>query len=143
MTMAKNKTQATSSSVTAFLNKIQDQQLRDDCSVIIDMMRKSSKSEPVMWGNAIIGFGTFHYVYESGREGDRPVIGFSPRKQNITIYLMGGLDQIEAELTKLGKFKTGKGCLYIKSLGDVNPAVLKKVFAMASKEAQRKGAQTA
>jgi hypothetical protein len=96
-----------------------------------------------MWGRSIIGFGTFHYVYESGREGDTILIGFSPRKQNISIYLMGGLNKVEDELSKLGKYKTGGGCLYIKSLSDVNLTVLKKVFAKAFKEAQRKKAHTA
>ncbi len=91
-----------------------------------------------MWGSAIIGFGTYHYVYESGREGDSVLIGFSPRKQNISIYLTGGLDKVENELSKLGKHKTGKGCLYINSLSDVNIAVLRKVFAKAFKEGQLK-----
>ena len=141
--MAENKTKPTKSSVTAFLNKIQDKQLRDDCFALLEMMQKVSNSEPVMWGTAIIGFGTYHYVYESGREGDTVVIGFSPRKQNISIYLMGGLNKVEAELSKLGKFKTGGGCLYIKSLSDVNVGVLKKVFAKAYKEAQRKNVRTA
>ncbi len=141
--MAGNKTKPTRSSVTAFLNKIKDQQLRDDCFAILEMMRKVSNSEPVMWGSAIIGFGTFHYVYESGREGDTVLIGFSPRKQNISIYLMGGLNKVENELSKLGEYKTGKGCLYIKALSDVNVEVLEKVFAKAFKEAQRKSAHTA
>ena len=129
--------------MTAFLNKIQDKQLRDDCFVILEMMHKVSNSEPVMWGSAIIGFGTFHYVYESGREGDTVVIGFSPRKQNISIYLMGGLNKVEDELSKLGKYKTGKGCLYIKSLSDVNVEVLKKIFDKAFKESKRKNVHTA
>jgi hypothetical protein len=141
--MAENKTKPSKGSVTAFLNKIKDRQVRDDCFAILDMMQKVSNLEPVMWGSAIIGFGTRHYAYESGREGDTIVIGFSPRKQNITFYLMGGLDPIEDELSKLGKYRTGKGCLYIKSLGDVNAAVLKKIFAKAFKEAQRKNAHTA
>ena len=136
--MAENKTKPTKDSVTAFLNKIKDQQLRDDCFLIMEMMEKVSNSEPVMWGSAIIGFGTFHYVYESGREGDIMVIGFSPRKQNISLYLMGGLKNIEVELPKLGKYKTGKGCLYIKSLKDVNPEVLKRIFAKAYKEVHHK-----
>jgi hypothetical protein len=106
------------------------------------MMEKVSGSEPVMWGSAIVGFGSYHYVYESGREGDMIVIGFSPRKQNISIYLMGGLKQIEGELPKLGKHTTGKGCLYIKALSDVNPVVLKKILAKAFKEGQRRGAQS-
>jgi Domain of unknown function (DU1801) len=140
--MAENKTKPTKSSVTAFLNKIDDKRLREDCFVILEMMQKVSNCEPVMWGSAIVGFGTYHYVYESGREGDSILIGFSPRKQNITIYLMGGLKTIEDELAKLGKHKTGKGCLYIKSLSDVNVDVLKKAFAKAFKEAQRKKAHT-
>jgi hypothetical protein len=140
--MAENKTKPTKGSVTAFLNKIKDQQLRGDCFVILEMMQKVSNCEPIMWGSAIIGFGTFHYVYESGREGDTIVIGFSPRKQNISIYLMGGLNKVEDELSKLGKYKSGKGCLYIKSLSDVNAEVLKKIFAKAFKEAQRKNAHT-
>jgi len=106
-------------------------------------MQKVSKYEPVMWGSAIVGFGIYHYVYESGREGDMALIGFSPRKQNISIYLMGGLKKVENELSKLGKYKTGGGCLYIKSLSDVNVEVLRKVFAKAFKEAQRKKTHTA
>jgi hypothetical protein len=141
--MAENKTKPTKSSVTAFLNKIQDKQVRDDCFVILEMMQKITKCEPVMWGSAIVGFGIYHYVYESGREGDMVLIGFSPRKQNITIYLMGGLSVVEDELLKLGKYKTGGGCLYIKSLSDVNGTVLKKVYVKAFKEAQRKKAHTA
>ena len=140
--MAENKTKPTKSSATAFLSKIKDRQLRDDCFAILEMMQRVSNFEPVMWGSAIIGFGTYHYVYESGREGDTILIGFSPRKQNISIYLMGGLNKVENELSKLGKYKTGKGCLYIKSLSDVNVEVLKKVFAKAFKEAQRKNAHT-
>jgi Domain of unknown function (DU1801) len=141
--MAENKTKPTKDSVTAFLNKIQDPQVRDDCFAILKMMQKVSNSEPVMWGSAIVGFGRYHYVYESGREGDTVIIGFSPRKQNISIYLMGGVDNVETELSKLGKYKTGKGCLYIKSLNDVNAEVLHKIFAKAYKEAQGKNAHTA
>jgi hypothetical protein len=140
--MAENKTKPTKNSVMAFLNKIKDKQVRDDCFAILEMMQKVSNYEPVMWGSAIVGFGTYHYVYESGREGDMILIGFSPRKQNISIYLMGGLSKVEDELSKLGKHKTGRGCLYIKSLSDVNVQVLKKIFAKAFKEAQRKKAHT-
>jgi hypothetical protein len=135
--MAENKTKPTKSSVTAFLNKIKERQLREDCFAIMEMMRRVSKCDPVMWGSAIVGFGTYHYVYESGREGDMILIGFSPRKKNISIYLMGGLKKVEGELAGLGKYKTGKGCLYINSLGDVNTAVLKRIFGPAFKEAKR------
>ena len=140
--MAENKTKPTNSGVAAFLNKIKDKQVRGDCCAILEMMQKVSNYEPVMWGSAIIGFGTYHYLSESGREGDWMLIGFSPRKQNISIYLMGGMKKVEDELSKLGKHKTGGGCLYIKSLSDVNVTVLKKVFVKAFKEAQRKKSQT-
>ena len=136
--MPENKTQPTKSSATAYLNKIKDKQVRDDCFVILEMMQEVSKCEPTMWGSAIVGFGTYHYVYETGREGDMPLIGFSPRKQNITIYLTGGMKKIEPELAKLGKHKTGGGCLYVKSLNDVNVTVLKKIMAKSFKEALRK-----
>lgn len=141
--MAENKTKPTKNNVTAFLNKISDKQLRSDCFALLDMMQTVSKYVPVMWGSAIIGFGTYHYVYKSGREGDTVVIGFSPRKQNISIYLMGGLNNVEVELSKLGKYRTGKGCLYIKSLSDVNPEVLKKVFVKALRDGPRRSTLTA
>ena len=136
--MAENKTKPTAGSVTAFLNQIKDSKLRNDCLSIIEMMEKVSKSEPVMWGSAIIGFGLHHYVYESGREGDICVMGFSPRKQNISLYLMGGLPPLKDELEKLGKHKTGKGCIYIKSLDEINSLVLKKIFAIAWKNSKQK-----
>jgi len=140
--MAENKTKPTSANVTAFLKKIKDEKLRNDCSAMIEMMRSVSKSEPVMWGSSIIGFGTRHYVYESGREGDTVIIGFAPRKQNIAIYLTGGIANVTDELSKLGKHETGKGCLYIKSLDDVNPAVLRKIFAKSYKEGKSAGSKT-
>jgi uncharacterized protein YdhG (YjbR/CyaY superfamily) len=91
-----------------------------------------------MWGSAMIGFGSYHYIYESGRQGDIFLIGFSPRKQNISIYLSCGLKKVEAELSSLGKYTTGKGCLYIKSLSKVDTQVLEKVFVKAFQEAQAK-----
>jgi hypothetical protein len=134
--MAGNKTKPTPDSVTTFLNKVPDKPLRDDCFTILEMMQTVSKAEPVMWGNAIVGFGSHHYVYESGREGDTVIIGFSPRKQNIAIYLLGGVNKLESELAMLGKHKTGKGCLYINSLRDVNLGVLRAVFDKAFKAGQ-------
>jgi hypothetical protein len=141
--MAENKTKPTVASVTAFLNNVQDTQIRNDCFAILKIMQAVSKKEPVMWGSSIIGFGTYHYVYESGREGDTAVIGFSPRKQNISIYMMCSLDNVKDELLKLGKYKTGKGCLYIKSLSDVDTTALRKVLTKAFKEAMRKNVHTA
>jgi hypothetical protein len=133
--MAENKTRPTHASVSAFLDEIQDLQLREDCQAILEVMKMVSSAEPVLWGDAIIGFGSYHYKYESGREGDMPVIGFSPRKQNISIYLMGGLHAVEDELSRLGRHKTGKGCLYIKSLSDVDMGVFKNLIFKAYKEA--------
>ena len=140
--MPENKTKPTSANVTAFLKKIKEAKLRDDCAAMIEMMRSVSKSEPVMWGSSIIGFGSRHYVYESGREGDTVIIGFAPRKQNIAVYLTGGIANVTDELSKLGKHDTGKGCLYIKSLEDVNETVLRKIFAKAYKAGQSAGPKT-
>ncbi|HTP79445.1 MAG TPA: DUF1801 domain-containing protein [Bacteroidota bacterium] len=140
--MSENKTRPTRNKVRSFLNKIKDKQLRVDCFEIAGMMEKVSKSEPVMWGSAIVGFGSYHYVYESGREGDTVIIGFSPRKQNISIYLTGGVKNVQDELSRLGTYETGKGCLYIKALSDVNTAVLGKIFAKAFKEGKKRSAGT-
>ena len=127
--MSENKTTATTDSVNTFLDKIQDAQLRADCHAIVEMMGAASKEKPVMWGSAIVGFGSYHYVYESGREGDNLVIGFSPRSQNIAVYLKGGLAPLEEELSQLGKYKTSKGCLYIKRISDIDQGVFKKILA--------------
>lgn len=120
--MAELKTKVTRASVDKFIRGIRDQQKREDCYEMLKIMKKATKSEPKMWGTSIIGFGDHHYVYESGREGDWFVAGFSPRAQNLTLYLMGGLDP---ELLKsLGKYKRGKGCLYVSKLADVDKKVL-------------------
>lgn len=136
--MTEDKTKPTKNSVSAFLNKINDTQVREDCFVLVDIMQKVTKFDPVMWGSAIVGFGLYHYVYESGREGDSIIIGFSPRKKNITIYMMGGLSAVVTELTKLGKHKVGGGCLYIQSLSEVNGTVLKKIITKAFAESKKK-----
>lgn len=134
--MVENKTKPTSITVSSFLNKIKEPQLRRDCDTIIEIMESISKLKPVMWGSAIIGFGTRHYVYESGREGDTMIVGFSPRKQAITLYLSGGLDPLRDELSKLGRHSTGKGCLYIKSLEDVEIPIFKKILTKAYRSAK-------
>lgn len=126
--MAENKTKPTAITAKTFLNKIKDPQLRKDCNTIIEIMESISKLKPAMWGSAIIGFGTRHYVYESGREGDTMIVGFSPRKQAIALYLAGGLEPLRDELSKLGRHSTGKGCLYIRSLDDVDIPTLKKIL---------------
>ena len=139
--MAENKTTPTQSSVTAFLNKIDDEKVREDCITIAALMQTVTKLEPIMWGSSIVGFGLRHYVYESGREGDTVVIGFSPRKQNIAIYLQGGVNELGNELAALGKHKTGKGCLYIKSLKDVNAKVLEDMFVKAFQNRERNSSE--
>jgi hypothetical protein len=120
--MAEMKTVQTEASVEDFLNLVEDDQKREDCFEIVKMMKQVTKKEPKMWGSAIIGFGSYHYKYESGREGDSPQIGFSPRKQNITLYILSGDEN--PLLQKLGKHSTGKVCLYIKKLADVDKKVL-------------------
>ena len=136
--MAENKTKPTSASVTDFLDRVKEPQKREDSYALLDMMRSVSKQEPVMWGPSIVGFGTYHYVYASGREGDTVILGFSPRKEALSIYMMCSLDQVADDLPELGKYKTGKGCLYIKSLKDVDAAVLKKILTKAWKAAKAK-----
>jgi len=126
--MAELKTKQTNQSVEKFLNGISDKKRRDDCFTILELMKQATKAEPKMWGSSIIGFGNYHYKYESGREGDWFLTGFSPRKQNLTLYLMSGLGNFSELLKKLGKHKTGKGCLYINKLEDIDLPTLKKLI---------------
>ena len=126
--MAEMKTKQTEASVEDFLNLIEDNQKREDCFEIAKMMKQVTKKEPKMWGPSIIGFGSYHYKYESGREGDSLQIGFSPRKQNITLYILLGANHENPLLQKLGKHSTGKGCLYIKRLADVDKKVLQELI---------------
>jgi hypothetical protein len=125
--MAELKTKQNEQSVEKFLKSIADKSTRDDCLAILQLMKQATKAEPKMWGTSIIGFGTYHYKYESGREGDWFLTGFSPRKQNITLYIMPGFARYAELMQKLGKYKTGKSCLYIKKLGDIDMAVLKQL----------------
>lgn len=125
--MAEPKTKPSKSSVVAFINKIPDAQKRADCSLLVGIMSKTTKSDPVMWGASIIGFGSYRYTYESGREGDWPIIGLSPRKQNLTLYIMPGFEEYGDLLAKLGKHTTGKSCLYIKRLSDIDMPTLTKI----------------
>jgi hypothetical protein len=127
--MTGNKTQKTDLSVTDFLNSLPDETKRQDSFTVLELMKQVSGSEPKMWGPSIIGFGDTHYKYESGREGDWFQVGFSPRKQNLTLYIMGGLPSYADLLGKLGKYKTGKGCLYINKLTDVDVEVLKEMIS--------------
>ena len=132
--MAEAKTKPTKASVDKFIKSVTDAQTRKDCFTISELMKKATGAEPQMWGSSIVGFGTRHYRYASGREGDWPIIGFSPRKQNLTLYLMMyGLDDRDELLKKLGKHSLGKGCLYIKRLSEVNLPTLKKLIQRAAK----------
>jgi len=127
--MAESKTKVNDASVEEFLSAVKDEQKRKDSFEIIKMMKQVTRQEPKMWGPAIIGFGSYHYKYESGREGDMPQIAFSPRKQNLTLYIGVGEDSDNPLLTKLGKYTTGKVCLYIKKLADVDRNVLQELIA--------------
>lgn len=122
--MAEAKTKLTEQSVDSFLANVADEQVRADCYTIISLMEKASGEPPKMWGPAIIGFGSYHYKHDSGREGDICTIGFSPRKGKITLYVLCGFPGQEQVLEKLGKHKAEGGCLYIKKLTDVNVDIL-------------------
>ncbi len=124
--MAELKTQVTKASVNKFLEGIRDEKKREDCYQILKIMKRATKAEPKMWGPSIIGFGDYHYKYASGRENDWFITGFSPRVQNLTLYMTGGFDG--EVLRKLGKYKTGKGCLYINKLEDVDKKVLSELI---------------
>jgi len=133
--MAEMKTKVNEASVEEFLSKVEDEQKRKDCFEIVKIMKQVTKEEPKMWGPAIIGFGSYHYKYESGREGDMPQIGFSPRKQNLTLYIGVGDNSDNPLLKKLGKYTTGKVCLYIKKLANVDKKVLQDLIRNSYKRA--------
>jgi len=126
--MAESKTKPTKLSVSTFIDAITDQSRRADAKALVKLMQKASGEKPKMWGPSIIGFGSYHYTYDSGREGDMPVVAFSPRKAATVLY---GLSDAEALLPKLGKHTRGKGCLYIKKLADVDQKVLETMAAKA------------
>ncbi|SRR5258708_21982640 len=143
--MAQLKTKQTSASVEKFIKTVADKQKQQDCRTINDLMQTATKAPPKMWGSAIIGFGSVHLKYESGRELDWFWIGFSPRKRNLALYLSGGIEPHAALLKKLGKYTTGKGCLYINTLDDVDVPVLKRIIQQTVKtaNASHKSAQKA
>jgi len=135
--MAELKTKVNKASVDKFIKSITDERVREDCYKILDIMQKATKAEPKMWGTSIIGFGSYHYKYASGREGDWMLTGFSPRKQNLTLYIMSGFDKYESLMAKLGKHTTGKSCLYIKKLNDVDLKVLKELVTNSIKHMKK------
>ncbi len=140
--MKEQKTKQTESSVNAFIDSITDETKRKDCYTLVDIFKKSTGQEPKMWGTSIIGFGSYHYKYASGHEGDTCLVGFSPRKANITVYLTAGVVEACTKTMDLGKFKSGKGCLYINKLEDINIPVLMEVVKKSNEIAiERHGGQ--
>lgn len=125
--MAENKTQVTQQDPADFIAAIPDAGRRADCQAVADLMRKATGVEAEMWGTSIVGFGRYHYRYASGREGDFFWTGFSPRKQNLTLYITPGFDRYEALMARLGKHAIGKSCLYVKRLSDVDLDVLREL----------------
>jgi len=138
--MAELKTKQTDQSVEKFLNGIAEKKTREDCFTILELMKQITKAEPKMWGSSIVGFGAYHYKYESGREGDWFLTGFSPRKQNLTLYIMAGFTNFGELMKKLGKHKTSKGCLYINKLEDIDLPTLKKLIQQSVKHMSKKRA---
>ena len=134
----KNKTIETRGSVSEFLKKIPEEYKRTDTEKLIRMMKRQSGFEPKIWGSAIIGFGSYHYKYDSGHEGDAPLVCFSPRKNALTIYLMGCIEGNTELMQKLGKYKASKGCIYIKKLNDVNIEILDELINNSIKYIKKK-----
>lgn len=126
--MAELKTRPTTQSVADFLKTVADKKMRADCRVVSKMMREATGKRARLWGTGIVGFGTYDYKYASGREGSWPIVGFSPRSKNLTLYIMPGFSNFDRLMGQLGKYKTGKSCLYIRSLEDVDQKKLKALI---------------
>jgi hypothetical protein len=135
--MAEAKTKPTKQSVQSFIKSLPNSQTREDCLTIAKLMEEATGSKPMMWGSSIVGFGTYRYKYAGGREADWPLIGFSPRKQSLTLYVMSGPDSHTALLKKLGKHSVAKYCLYIKRLSDVDLPTLKKLIQASVKRRKK------
>ena len=132
--MAETKTKPTNERVEDFLNKISDEERRADCFQVAKIMEEITGEKPKMWGPSIVGFGTYHYKYDSGREGDWLVTGFSPRKKDLTLYIMMGFEKHRDLMDKLGKHSAAKSCLYIKRLSDIHVPTLKKLIKASVKD---------
>jgi hypothetical protein len=142
LNMAQNKTIATNSSVDAYFDAIENAARREDCKVLVAMMSRVTGHVPCMWGPGIVGFGSYHYRYDSGREGDSCVVGFASRKGDISIYLMAGTPARDALLARLGRHKIGKACLRIRSLADVDFQVLERLVVNSVEEVHRRHDKT-
>ena len=127
--MAELKTQPNDQSVEYFLNSVENDTKREDSFTILELMKEETGAEPIMWGDSIVGFGTYHYKYASGRDAEWFLTGFSPRKQNLTLYIMSGFEEYDDLLGKLGRHSTGKSCLYVKKLEDVDQDVLRELVS--------------
>ncbi len=138
--MAENKTKQTAASVSAYVDAIPEETRRADAKTLIELFQKMTGEKPKLWGPSIIGFGTYHYRYESGREGEMMLAGFSPRKPACVLYGLAGADGADALLKKLGKHTQGKGCVYIKKLADVDMDVLEQLIAASVKARKAKNA---
>lgn len=136
--MAKNKTTENNNSVKEYLDAIADEKKRKDCAEIISLIKKETKLEPKMWGTGIVGFGTYHYKYESGHEGDAPLAGVAARTNAIVLYFSLPPAQKEELLHKFGKHKTGKGCIYIKKMEDINPEVITEMAKISIEDLRNK-----
>ena len=129
--MAELKTKKNDASVETFLNTVENEKRRQDSFKVLELMKKITKSESNMWGSSIVGFGSYHYKYQSGREGNWFAVGFSPGKQNLTIYIMSGFSKYDEIMNRLGKFKPGKSCLYINKLEDIDLDVLEELIRIS------------
>lgn len=127
------KTKENAASVDEFLNSVEPEARRKDCLTLYDLMRELTGEHGAMWGGSIVGFGKYRYTYASGHSGESFMAGFSPRKQNLTLYIMAGFEDYDQLLTRLGKYKTGKSCLYLKSLDDVDMDALRELVAESVK----------
>lgn len=137
-TQANNKTKRTNQDVAEFIAQVPNQGRREDAQVLLDLMTRITGEQPYMFGSTIIGFGSYHYVYESGREGDSPLVGFAPRKANMVIYIMPGFANYAGLLKELGKYKTGASCLYLGRLTGVDMAVLEKLIDQSVRHMRKK-----
>jgi hypothetical protein len=136
--MAEMKTKQTHSSVPAFLKAIKDDRVRQDCQTLVGLMEEATGEKARLWGASMVGFGSYHYVYGSGREGDWPLTAFAPRKQNLTIYIMPGFADYKELLARLGAHKTAVSCLYVKQLSDVHLTTLKKLIIASVKDMKKR-----
>ncbi|MXW04809.1 MAG: DUF1801 domain-containing protein [Gemmatimonadetes bacterium] len=136
--MSDLKTRPTDASVEAFIDAVDHPRRREDARTLLELMQRVTGEEPVMWGPSIVGYGSYHYRYASGQEADWPVVGFSPRKQNLSIYIMTGFEESDELLSRLGKHKTGKSCLYVNKLADVDLDVLERLVRASVAEMKRR-----